>query len=196
MSLKQRLKHEIKTLVLSSLYFGSWIAALLALKTLMLAEYEIRFNKWSAAVVGALVLAKVVLVLEHVPVGGGWVRARPAWVDVVLRTALYSFGVLIVLAVERGISGWHEYGSFFASLKAALRGTNGHHVWVNSLCISGALLGYNVLGVVRRQLGDGALLRLFLTPLPPRDKLAIPSLSSTTPVAESARRSKRGNAQP
>jgi len=80
MSLKQKLKDEMKAIGLAALYFGCWIGALLLLKSLILAEHKIAFHGWSAAVVGALVLSKVVLVLEHVSLGA-WVRARPAWVD-------------------------------------------------------------------------------------------------------------------
>jgi hypothetical protein len=89
----QKLKHEVKALGLAALFFGCWIAALLVLKQLLLAEYRIEFHGISLALVGALILSKVVLVLDHVSLGG-WVRAQPAWVDVVLRTAMYAIGVV------------------------------------------------------------------------------------------------------
>ena len=67
-------------------YVLFWLLArcIVLLKYLVLAEYQVAFHGLSVALVGALVLAKVVLVLEHVALGQ-WVRARPAWVDVVLR---------------------------------------------------------------------------------------------------------------
>jgi hypothetical protein len=116
-------------------------------------------------VVGALVLSKVVLVLEHVSLGA-WVRARPAWVDVVLRTVLYSLGVAMVLVLEKGFEGRHEHGGFGPSLMAVFQHADVHHVWVNTICLSGALLGYNMLSVVRQHLGEGGLIRAFLSPLP------------------------------
>jgi hypothetical protein len=73
----QKLKEEIRAVVAASLYFGCWISALMVIKWLVLAEYQIAFHRWSMALVGALVLAKVVLVLEHVSLGA-WVRRRPA----------------------------------------------------------------------------------------------------------------------
>jgi hypothetical protein len=79
MSLQQKLKHEIKALGLAMLYFGCWIAGLLLLKQLVLAEYQIAFHDWSLALIGALILSKVVLILEHVSLGA-WIRTRPAWV--------------------------------------------------------------------------------------------------------------------
>jgi hypothetical protein len=165
MSFKQKLKDEIKAVGIVALYFGCWLSALLLLKSLILAEYGIAFHSWSMAVVGALVLSKVVLVLEHISLGA-WVRAKPAWVDVVLRTAMYSLGVAVVLALEKGIEARHEYGGFVPALRQLFQQTDIHHVWANTLCLSGALLGYNALSVVRRHLSGKGLLRIFLLPLP------------------------------
>ena len=169
MSFKQKLKDEIKAIGIAALYFGCWIGVLLLLKSLILAEYKIAFHEWSVVAVGALVLSKVVLILEHVSLGA-WVRARPAWVDVVLRTVMYTFGVAIVLVVEKGFEGRHEHGGFGPSLMAVFQDADVHHVWVNTICLSGALLGYNALSVVRQHLGEGGLIRVFLSPLPEETK--------------------------
>ena len=146
-------------------YFGAWIGVLLIVKKLLLAEYRIQFHGFSLAVVGALVLAKVVLVLEHVPLGR-WVRSQPAWIDVILRSALYCLGVLVVLLVEKGFEGRHDHGGFGPSLASVFQRVDIYHVWLNTICLSGALLGYNLLWVVRRHLGEGGLLRLFRSPVP------------------------------
>ena len=165
MSLRQKLRNEIRAVALATLYFATWIGVLVVLKELALAEYGIEFHGLSLALVGALVLAKVVLVLEHVTLGA-WIRTRPAWVDVILRTALYALGVLVVLLLEKAFEGRHEHGGFGPSLIAVFQHAEVHHVWVNTICLSGALLGYNALSVVRRHLGEGGLIRLFLSPLP------------------------------
>lgn len=165
MSIAQKLKHEIVAVVTLTIYFGCWLGMLVLLKYLVLAEYQIAFHDLSVALVGALVLAKVVLVLEHVSLGA-WVRTQPAWVHVVLRTALYSFGVFVLLLLEKAFEGRHEHGSFSASLMAMFQQADAIHVWLNTLCLSVALLSYNMLTVVRAHLGKGALWRMFLTPLP------------------------------
>ena len=95
-----KLRNEIKAVALAGLYFGTWIGVLIILKELVLAEYQIEFRAWSLVLIGTLVLAKVVLVLEHVPLGA-WIRTRPALVDVILRTALYALGVFVVLVLEK-----------------------------------------------------------------------------------------------
>ena len=165
MSQKQTLKHEVTALTLAGLYFGCWIGTLMALKELLLAEYQIAFHGLSVVLIGVLVLAKVVLILEHVPLAA-WVRSRPAWVDVVLRTLMYSFGVLVVLLIEKAFEGRREHGGLSPSLMSVFKHADVHHVWINTICLSGALLGYNILAVIRQHLGEGGLLRLFLTPTP------------------------------
>jgi hypothetical protein len=165
MSAGAKLRNELRELSLAMLYFGAWIGVLILLKSLILAEYEIEFRQWSTILVGSLVLAKVVLILEHVPLGA-WTRNRPAYVDVIARTVLYTLGVFVVLLLEKSFEGRHEAGGFGAALVGLFRDANMSHVWANTICMSGALLGYNALAVVRQNLGEGGLIRMFLSPLP------------------------------
>ena len=137
MSIMQKLKDEAVSMALLMLYFVVWIGALVLLKKLILAEYRIAFHGLSAALVGALVLAKVVLVLEHVSLGA-WVRTRPAMLDVVLRTILYALGVFVALLLEKGLEGRHEYGGFVPSLLSVFQRADVYHVWANLICLSGA----------------------------------------------------------
>ena len=176
MSIAQKLKHEIVAMMALTIYFGCWLGALVLLKYLLLAEYKIGFSGLSVALIGALVLAKVVLVLEHVSLGA-WVRSRPAWVDVVLRTVLYAVGVFVLLLLEKAFDARHEYDSFGASLIAVFQHVNAIHVWLNTLCLSAALLSYNMLSVVRKRLGRGALLRMFVTPLTEESETSSPNKS-------------------
>jgi hypothetical protein len=157
--------HEVKAMVSAALYFGCWITALVVLKHLILEEYQIEFNGMSKALMGTLILSKVVLVLEHVSMGA-WVRARPAWVDALFRTILYAIGVVAVLLLEKAFEGRHEYDGFRLSLMAVFQHVDVNHVWANVIALTGALLGYNFLSVIRRRLGNGGLRRLFLTPIP------------------------------
>lgn len=164
MSVSEKLANELKELGLASLYFGAWIGMLVVLKKLVLSQYQIEFGGLSVVLIGTLVLAKVVLILEHVPLGR-WTLHKPAWVDVVLRTALYSFGLVVVLLLEKGFEGRHEHGGFIASVASLFQDVDLTHVWANSICLTGALLGYNILSVVNERLGEGGLRRLFMTPL-------------------------------
>ncbi len=165
MSVLKKLAHELKALLLVGLFFTAWLGSLVVLKKLILDEYHIGFAGLSAALMGALVLSKVVLILENVSLGE-WVRKRAAWVEVVLRTVLYCAGVVVVLLIEKAFEGRHEYGGLAESLRSVFQHADIYHVWVNTICLGGALLSYNVLWVIRRNLGQGGLLRLLRTPIP------------------------------
>ena len=173
MSFRQKLKDEIKAVALVTCYFAVWLGVLMLLKKLVLAEYRIEFRGLSLALIGALVLAKVVLVLEHVPMGG-WIRTRPVLIDVVMRTAMYSIGVAVVLVLEKGFEGRHEHGGFGPALRFLFQEADVYHVWANTLCLSGALLVYNALSVVQRHLGKGSLMRIFMSPLAEEKKTEQP----------------------
>jgi hypothetical protein len=141
---------------------------LVLVKQLVLTEYHIEFHRMLRALLGTLLLAKVVLVLEHVS-SGNWVRSRPAWVDVLQRTLLYGIGVFVVLVLEKAFEGRVEYGGFVPTLLDIFNHVDMPHVWVNSIVVVGALLVYNVLSVVRFHLPEGSVLRLLLQPLPAKD---------------------------
>lgn len=165
MSMPGRLQRELKTLGLVFAYFAGWLAFLVLVKQLVLAEYDVQFDGISKALIGALILSKVVLVLEYVPVGK-WLRGRPAWMDVVVRTTLYMLGVFVVLVLEKGFDGRHEYGGFGKSLAAVFEHADVYLVWLNLAVVSFALLGYNITAVIKRHLGEGGIWRLLTEPLP------------------------------
>lgn len=168
MSFWQAAKREIHELALAGLFFAAWIGSLMLLKTLILAEYHIEFHQWSLILVGALVLAKVVLVLEHVSLGR-WVGERPAWVEVLLRTLLYSAGVFVVLVLEKAFEGRHESGGFGPALSSLFERADAAHVWANTIALSGALLVFNLLSLVRRSVGEGTIAGILLSPPPEPD---------------------------
>jgi hypothetical protein len=165
MSFSQKLKSEVQALVLVTLYFATWFGVLILLKELILAEYQVEFHRLSMALVGALVVAKVVLVLEHVSLGA-WVRKQSALINVILRTLLYASCVVVVLLVEKAFDARDEHGSLVTSLVKVLEHEDIHHVWANTICVGGALLVFNLYSVLRQHLGKSELIQLYLSPMP------------------------------
>ena len=162
MSYAKKVVKEIRAVLVTTLYFAFCFGLLVLLKRLYLAEYQIEFRGLSLALVGALIAAKVVLVLEHVSLGQ-WIRAHPVMLEVVLRTLLYMLGALVVLMLEKGFEARHEHGGFFPGVVWVFEHRNVSHVWADVVGVGGALLGFNVLVVVGRHLGEGELQRLFFS---------------------------------
>ena len=157
------MKEELRSVALYTLFFGAWFAMFMLLKTLILAEYEIRTSGLSAVFIGALILAKVVLLLEHVSLGEGIAR-RPAWVEAIVRTVFYAFGVLIVLLVEKAFEVRHEQGGVLNALAGILHHEDLPHVLANTIVASCALLVFNVSSLLRKHLGPGGLAAILRAP--------------------------------
>jgi hypothetical protein len=163
MSIQEKLKHELKAVILATLFFAAWLGVFMGLKVLILEDYQIQFKGFSMVVIGALVLAKVVLILEHVPLGA-WLRDKPVLFDVILRTLLYAVGTLVVMLLEKAFESRHEQGGFGPALMNVFQHRDMPHVWANTICVTGALLFYNLITVLNRHLGTSGLTGIFLSP--------------------------------
>lgn len=163
MSLQEKLKHELKAVVLVTLFFALWLGVFMGLKVLILEDYQIQFKGFSMVLIGALILAKVVMILEHVSLGA-WLRNRPVLVDVILRTLLYAMGTLVVMLLEKGFESRHEQGGFGPALMNVFQHRDMPHIWANTICLTGALLFYNLLSTLNRHLEKGGLARVLLSP--------------------------------
>ena len=165
MSFKEKALNEIKSIGLLAAYFAAWFSLLMLLKKLMLEDYQIQFRGISFALISALVVAKVVALMEHVPLGQ-WVQRRPVAVDVVLRTLLYTFGVFVVMLLEKAFEARHEAGGFGKALTTVFHHRDMPRVWAGTICIGGSVLGLMLLCAIQRRFGAPEMKRLFFaTPL-------------------------------
>ena len=165
MNLGRKIIEEIKRIGTVSLYFALCFGVMMLIKRLILAEYAIEFRGVTFALVGALVVAKVVVLLEHVSLGQ-WVRNQPVAVDGFLRTLLYTFGVALVLLLEKAFETRHEHGGFGPSLSAVFQHRDIHHVWASTIAVCMALLGFIIFSVLKRRFGGHELKRLFFAKTP------------------------------
>jgi hypothetical protein len=156
------LREEATELALAALYFGVWCGFLVILKRLILVQYEIEFRGLSVALLFTLVMIKVVIALEKVPLGA-WVRNKPLILDVILRTVLCTIGVVAALLLEKAFEARHEYGGFGPSLVRIFQNRDIHHVWANTICVALATLWFNILTVLRRRLGGRQLVLMFFS---------------------------------
>jgi hypothetical protein len=160
MSLRHKIAEEIKRIGIVSLYFACCFGVMMVFKRLILAQYEIGFRGITFAIVGALVVAKVVVILEKVSLGQ-WVRNRPVAVDVILRTLLYTIGVWIVFLLEKSFESRHEHGGFGPSFMAVFQRRDIHHVWASTTVSASRSWGFNTFSVLKSRVGGHELKRLF-----------------------------------
>lgn len=160
-----RLVEELKAVGVTTAFFAAWFLLLMLMQSLTLKEYGIEFFALSSVLVGALIVAKVVLVLEHVSLGR-WTERQPAWVDVLVRTALYGLGVLAVFVLETAFESRHERGGFLPALIQIVDHPKAPQLLAAAIGVSLGLLFFNATAVMRRHLGDDGVRRLFRVPMP------------------------------
>ncbi len=167
MSLWIRIKKEIKSIFLVTLYFLAWFGALTGLKILLLHEYHLNGLNTSMVLLGALITAKAVVILEHVPLFES--KKMPAIVSILLRTLLYLAGVIIILVLERAFEARHEYGSFLNALSNLGHQADHYRIIVNTICVFGALFFYNMGTVINLHLGEKGIWKVLRAPIPEED---------------------------
>jgi hypothetical protein len=163
-TMKEKLLRELTSIFWTSLYFFSWFGGLMMIKVLLLREYHIEFVGFTMVVVGALVVAKVVLVLEYVPMP--FTAGKPAWREVLVRTLLYLSGVFVVMVLEKSFEARHEYDGVWNAFIHLTERTNIYHILVNSICVFGALILFNIWTIAKKQYGKGMLWKILNSPVP------------------------------
>src|SRR4051794_19030534 len=98
---------EIKAIARIAAYFAVVFILMMVMKKLYLKDYNIEFTGLSQALIGALIMSKVIILLGLVSLGP-WVKKQPPIVDVILRTLLYTAGVWIVIILEKAFEKRHE----------------------------------------------------------------------------------------
>lgn len=163
MSIKAKIVNELKAVFWTSLYFLCWFGSLMVIKQLLLHEYKIEFFGASIVILGTLVAAKAVLVLEKAPL---FKKSQSAFAMILKRTLLYLAGVFIILVLEKSYEGRNEYGGFVNALKNITKDANSYHIWVNIICVFGALFFYNLWSLIREYLGKDGLKGILFSAYP------------------------------
>jgi hypothetical protein len=125
---------------------------MMVMKTLDLRDYNIEFSGMSQAIIGALIMAKVIVLMELISLGK-WVQRQPPVVDVILRTLLYTLGVLIVIVLEKAFEKRHEVHGFGNAISSVIYDRDIYHVWATTIGAASSIFIYNAFSIVQRKMG-------------------------------------------
>ena len=161
----KKIGNEIKSILLVTLYFAIWFVVLIVLKKLILIDYNIEFVGLSTALIGALIMAKVVLIMEYIEFGQ-WIKRQPAIVDVLLRTLLYTLGAFVVMLPEKAFEARREAGGFGNAISHVFDNRDIYKVWASTIVVSISLFWFNVYSIFKLYLKNNEISTLiFKTPL-------------------------------
>ncbi len=161
MSTKDKIVNELRAIFWVSLYFFTWFGALSLVKYLLLQEYNIDFSGLAVVLLGTVVAAKVVLILENVPLP--WFSKKAAILEVLARSILYLLGAIVVLLLEKAIEARHDYGGFLGALKHITSHINFYHSAADIICVFGAIFIFNLASQLKNELGLDNFRGMFLS---------------------------------
>jgi hypothetical protein len=159
-TLRQRGMHELKELVLISVYLYVALGAVLLMKTAVLHTQGIEFTPWGVAIVKAVVLAKFMLIGEAMKIGERTTTSPLIWPT--LQKAFALLVLLIVMTIiEEIVIGLFHDKSIAASL-GELAGTRLEETIAGYVIMLLVLIPYCAFRVLDAALGEGRLARMFL----------------------------------
>ena len=134
---------------------------------LVLAEFSIPMFAISKALLGAILAAKAVLILDTTSLAQKLER-YPRAIAVAVKTILYGTGTLMLGYLERLIEALFHTGSFDGAIRSVTEQTNLDRFFAWILGISLVFALYFVWSEIGEQMGQGALWALFFGPPPGR----------------------------
>jgi hypothetical protein len=155
------IKHELQEAVFPTIFFFVVFHILVLTKSLVLDSYNIGFNDFTIATVGAVIVAKVILIFDGMSFTNIF-RGRPLIYGVLWKSLVYSFLVLVFRLLEEVLSGWSGAGSLAASARHFLSEVTWLHYLIVQIWVLIALMLYNSIVALDGHFGDGSMKRIFL----------------------------------
>ncbi len=154
---------EGKAILLLTLYFLVCYGIVIISKKLILAHYNISYLGFGAALLGALISAKAVLIIESSPLHRAFHTSAPA-LKAVCDCLLYTLLAFILLYLEKVIELERKEGNLRLVFLTVGRDDDLSEFFATVLWVALAFLGYALFSAINRHLGPGELYRLFFTP--------------------------------
>jgi hypothetical protein len=164
MGIASRLKHEILEAIPPAVFFFVAFQLLAFTRSLMLEQYGIEVSTFAAATIGALIVAKVVLVVDLLPFVDRFPE-KPLVYNVVWKSAIYVIAALLVRYVEHLIDFLRETGDLALANHQLIEHVVWPHFWAVQLWLTVLFLVYCTLRELVRALGRERVMAIFFGPV-------------------------------
>jgi hypothetical protein len=154
------IKHELREMILPLVFFLFAFHFLVLLRSLMLMEYGVRISAISNATISALIVAKVILIADVLPIINRF-PGKPLIYNVVWKTLIYFFVAFIVHYLEHLVPLWWSAGSLSSANKHMLEKTIWPHFWAIQLCLVVLFAVFCAVRELSTALGKGRIFSMF-----------------------------------
>lgn len=163
-----RLKKELLEAIPPFIFFFVAFHLLALTRALMQLQYGIEARDVMNATIGALVVAKVVLLADLVPAINRF-PDKPLIYNILWKTLMYQAAAIAVAYLERLWEFSRETDGIVAANRQMLAELAWPHFWAVQIWLLVLFLLYCTLRELARHLGGRTFRAIFLGPLPPRD---------------------------
>lgn len=151
---------EFREILPAVLFFFIALMVILALLKLFISQYSIEFYAFSRAAVGALILGKVVLLMDWAE-SGRRVSTYPRIVVIACKTLIYGLVVIALGIGERIFHSYRRTGDLREAAGLVIANANLDRFLGCVLLISFVVFAYLAMEEISRAMGKGALFTLF-----------------------------------
>ena len=154
------LVREFREVIPPAIFFLIGFHMLALTRSLMLREYGVHAAAAAGATVGALLVAKVVLIADSLPVINRFPE-RPLVYNVAWKTTIYVLAALVVHYLEHLVPLWWRLGDLGAANHRLLGEIVWPHFWVVQLWLVVLLFMYCAMRELIRAIGPREVRRMF-----------------------------------
>ena len=158
-----RLKHEILGAIPTVVFFFIAFQLLAFTRALILKEYDIQISTFLNATIAALVVGKVVLSADLLPIINRFPN-KPLIYNIVWKTFIYLVAALLVRYIEHLVPFIREYSDFAVAHRHLLDKIVWPHFWLVQIWLLVIFLMYCTIKELVRVLGRERVRSMFLGP--------------------------------
>ena len=156
----ERLKHEITHVIPPAIFFFVTFNVIAVTRALMLEQYGITVPTFAAATIGALIVAKVILIVDLLPFVNRY-PGKPLIYNVAWKTLIYVLAALLVRYAEQLISFARKHDSLIEANRHLLAEVIWPHFWAVHIWLALLLFVYCALRELTRSLGAARVRHMF-----------------------------------
>ena len=155
------IKRELLEIIPPTIFFFVAFNVIVLTKKLMLEQYDIKFSGFAGATVGALIVAKVVLLADRIPLINKY-PDKPLIYNAAWKTVIYVLVALAVRFLEYLIPHWWKYRDVSVALEHLWNETVWPHFWVIQIWLVCLFFVYVSFREFARAVGEERFLKMFL----------------------------------
>jgi hypothetical protein len=155
------IKREFLEVIPTAIFFFLAFNVITYTKKLMLEQYHIEFSGFVNATVGALIVAKVVLLADMIPFINKYPN-KPLIYNVAWKTVIYVFVAFIVRFIEYLIPLWWKYRSLSVATERLWDETIWPHFWAIQIWLFCLFFVFVSFRELARTIGEERFFKMYL----------------------------------